>query len=216
MVSYASSTEWWEQLGDYGLKYFIVGLRNDEDYVANPIEAIKSADYKTLSDKAFSDKYLIDENEISEVKANVALKEAKDETTYIFRVDVAPYRAFDLTPSGMSFVCQMPVYMGFDVLDLMFKDENGDIVKVAVSSDPENLVGGVTPPLSDVLEHDYEDWYNSLINDIKKFVTFIMGILALILFVYVCLKLFGFISSTAGNSIKTLTSSKPKFKRRRK
>ena len=215
MVSYGSSASFWDKLDNYGLKYFIVGLRNDENYVAKPIEVIKSVDYKTLSDEAFSNKYLIDENEISEVKANVTLNEAKDETTYIFRVDVAPYRAFDLTPAGTSFVCQMPVYMGFDVLDLMFKDKNGDIVKVAVSSDPENLVGGVEPPLSDVLEHDYEDWYNSLIKDIKKFVMLILGIIALIVFVYVYLKLSGFISSTAGNSIKTLTSSKPKFKRRK-
>ena len=109
--------------------------------------------------------------------------------------------------------------MGLDVINLLFLNENGNVVSVPVVNDPQNVIGGYNPPVSEQDPDDLDvavDKFKDFFEEAKKMFMFIFGILALIVFVYVCLKLFGFISSTAGNSIKTLTSSKPKFKRRRK
>lgn len=194
MVSYDDTHNWWQTFLDFGFKLWFVDLKNDETYKdIQPISAIKSEDYMGLTSEEFSKKYYVDKNEVSGVMSDVAYGEARDKTTYIFRLDVAPYRAFSVdayaegaTGQNMdTFVCQMPVYMGFDVLDLLFKDENGEIVTVAVSSDPENLVGGLEPDLEQTVDGDFEKWKKELLDKLRSIFKIFLLVVSCLLIIYI-------------------------------
>ena len=190
MKSYSSSTHWLKKLDDFGLKVFITGLKNDVSYNVKPVEELP---FSSATNDEYSIEYLIDKNEVATVRKDIEDAKNRGETTYIFRLDVAPYFSFPVeakidskSVDGDTYVFQEPVYMGFDVLDLLFKDENGEIVKVAVSSDPENAIGGSEPPLSDIVEEEYKKWWENLKNTMGN----IFSIMFLLIIVSIAIAFF--------------------------
>ena len=137
----------------------LFGTGSDFDYEdIRPLIEISSSDVsdsKTVG--AIADNLFIMYDDVKPLQTFYD-KYGSDNHIYLMRFDVNPYYATDVTvttnpldPSdsdchydGVYF--EKVVYHDFDIIEFRFKNSEGEVVKVPVSCNPINIVGGVVGP----------------------------------------------------------------------
>ena len=225
MISYKDSTTWWERFLNFGF----FGPKQDISFLdIPPIQKLDRLDIVGMENSEIATSYYVDEAESGKLKADVLDNYLKNQTTYIFRIDQDLYKSESVKSNGkkIGFYAQQPVYMGLDVINLVFKNENGSVIAVPVVSDPKNVIGGLTPDVPTQNPNDLEyvkdniqdDWAEFMAT-LKKFIMVIMGVFVFILILPFLLDGLKLVSKSTASSIRTLTGSnenrKTKFKRKK-
>jgi len=153
---------WWQKFQQFGFK-------EPEDNLSvldiKPVEKVLYSDISNLSAERISTLYCVEESEVDGDNGfykYVEENSKNDCTTYLFRIGQDLYRTEKLysgadysTPVG--FYVQEHVYMGFDVVDLLFVDE--DKLQDVINKDSFRTLGG---QYSDNLNPDVEDDINKV------------------------------------------------------
>lgn len=162
--SYDSNHSWWDKLWDYGFSW----PSTDGDY--DSVKPIAFLDDGILTGSA--DEYLVNENDLADLREYYVAEKAKGNTVVLFRFANTDYFCM---PSGIdnvftgndsdTYVAQQTVFFDFDIIDLTFNKDGNYVVIPAVSS-PIDIINDITSPPSGL------DWWK-----------IVLMVVALILFV---------------------------------
>ena len=119
-----------------------------------PAQAVGS-----LSDKAISETYLVNEAEADGLKKFATSRGAKGENVYLMRFAVRDYEVDRLSEVGIkgggkynkvdvgnSYYFEKTVFEDFDILELTFRNEENKLSVVPVSASPIDVTGGIPAP----------------------------------------------------------------------
>ncbi len=147
--SYDSNHSWWDKLLDYGFSW----PTTDEGYEnISPIYALTAQDL-TGTDAYIAKRLLVNEQDVSDIKAYYAAETAKGNKVFLFRFANTDYYTAPAFRSGYSgsildtdtYVAQQTVFLDFDIIDLTFQ-KDGVYRVIPVVSDPVDIVNDFTPP----------------------------------------------------------------------
>lgn len=178
----------------------------DEAYDnAKSIQAINPLDlYKTgfddllKDDDVISDKYFINESEVSTFVSFVTSEAVKSKTTYLMRLSVEDYYCKEATIAynggynDGEYYFEKTIFQDIDIFTFTFENEYEQRVIIPVVASPVDNVGSIIPT-----EPESEGFFESLFepkNDwswLSKLLTLIAGILIVALVVFIISKLFG-------------------------
>ena len=119
---------------------------------------------------AFSEKYLVDTEDVEDIQKYAKNSYANSETPVLLRFAITDYDAevarfdyagekFDMSDYN-GYVAQETMFLDFNVIELEFKNEEGVIRSVGAVAEPIDIINGLTPP--DSLVED-EEWYQKLV-----------------------------------------------------
>lgn len=179
-TEYAPDVKGWGQLWDY--------LFKDEQAVLQDVAPIVAISSKDLSGTAesVSERLLVGEAEVSDIKTYVANAEANDQTVFLFRFACTEYYSEEVNvykyenhwESGTTFdhplnnastrscayVAQENVFLGFDIIQLTF-NADGVYTIIPVVASPIDIIPSVTPPAEDPFNDALDktkDWLEAL------------------------------------------------------
>ncbi len=138
---------WWESLFGYRASY------NEE---VGPLEKVNYNDVYSLTNEEFSNKYFVDINEVSSLKAFCREQEILDKQVWLFRYDICEYYSNTVscfyevgnednreTYTTTGFMAREPVYLDFDILQFGFNQDGKEFIIPAIHS-PENVFNDLT------------------------------------------------------------------------
>ncbi len=203
----------------------------------NCIEMILPDEYQRISrmsDKVFSDTYLVALNEAAYIKQQVLDALSKNQVYTFFRFDTYDYYAADATISGLehngdSFIFQEKYYKDFDIIELGISNEQETIV-YNVKMDPIDVMAGATSDdvvtkddVTDPGEHikeEFEDWWPKLLENLKKIgkiAAIVAGVVVFVAVVFGITKLVIYIRNTNTlNKMRRQIKGKDKQQRRKR
>ncbi|MBQ8427412.1 MAG: hypothetical protein IJX16_06625, partial [Clostridia bacterium] len=182
------------------------GISSSETKEVLPLVKIETADLY-LSDEKFSEKYYVEEKEVSEIKAYVTLQSLFNKETWILRYDACEYYGCaeaECSEGGFDFFAQESVYLDFDILSFRFAQGNSKytVANIMSPTDQFNDITGIKQPLN---------WWEKLIQWLKNLLSLIGAWGALIVFValgliglWLFFKLIRFVCDVAQNPIVRL------------
>lgn len=146
--SYDSNHSWWDKLWDYGFSW----PKTNGDYMdVQPIYEVKESDL-TGEDNDISEKLIINENDVSELKEYYTKAKEENKRVVLFRFASTDYYTAKAMRTGVSnldktdtYVAQMTVFLDFDIIELTF-NKDGEYRVIPVVSSPVDLVNGYTSP----------------------------------------------------------------------
>lgn len=129
-----------------------------------------------LTDEQFSEKYLVDKNQVRDLRNKVITSTITGQEVWLFRYDCSEYygakaKVYDKNISNNVYdglVCQEPVYLDWDILSFKFEQDyfkDGTITKttVPVNHSPENVFSDLTRSANDFPENcKYESMFRWL------------------------------------------------------
>ena len=156
-----------------------------------PIIAISSKDLSGTAESV-SERLLVGEADVSDIKTYVANAEANDQTVFLFRFACTEYYSEEVNvykyenhwsdgvPLNHNFnniglmdcayVAQENVFLGFDIIQLTF-NADGVYTVIPVVASPVDIIPSVTPPaedpFSDALDKT-KDWLKALLEKIQE------------------------------------------------
>ncbi len=156
-----------------------------------PIIAISSKDLSGTAESV-SERLLVGEADVSDIKTYVANAEANDQTVFLFRFACTEYYSEEVNvykyenhwsdgvPLNHNFnniglmdcayVAQENVFLGFDIIQLTF-NADGVYTVIPVVASPVDIIPSVTPPaedpFSDALDKT-KDWLEALLEKIQE------------------------------------------------
>lgn len=146
--SYDSNHTWWHKFWDYGFSWSETS--GDYENVA-PIYELKASDL-TKTNEEISSEILINEDDVSELKAFYTQATANNEKVILFRFANTDYYCENAavvangeTSKDTSYIAQQTVFLDFDIIELTFNKE-GVYYVIPVVSSPTDIVNGLTPP----------------------------------------------------------------------
>ncbi len=150
--SYDSNHTWWDKLWDYGFSW---PSTNGDYKNVSPIYELKSSDLKG-SDADVSNNLLVNEDDVSGLKAFYNAETAKGNRVILFRFANTDYYSAPAFRSGYSgtidktdtYVAQQTVFLDFDIIDLTF-NKDGVYRVIPVVSSPTDIVNGFDPPATE-------------------------------------------------------------------
>ena len=177
-TEYEPDVKGWGQLWDYLFKEDQAVLKD-----VAPIVAISSKDLSGTAESV-SERLLIGESDVSDIKAYVANAEANDQTVFLFRFacteyyseEVYVYKYENHWESGVPFnhsykglgkvayIAETNVFLGFDIIQLTFNDE-GVYTVIPVVASPIDIIPSVTPPAEDPINEGLDkakDFFEAL------------------------------------------------------
>ena len=179
-TEYAPDVKGWGQLWDYLFKEDQAVLKD-----VAPIIAISSKDLSGTAESV-SERLLVGESDVSDIKAYVANAEANNQTVFLFRfacteyyseeVNVYKYEnhwesgtTFDHTFNNIglmdcAYVAQENVFLGFDIIQLTF-NADGVYTVIPVVASPVDIIPSVTPPAEDPISEGLDkakDFFEAL------------------------------------------------------
>lgn len=226
--SYGSTHNGWENFWariNYGTDIEEESLEN-----VACIEKILTTDL-ALNDSSFASKYLLNENNVSNVKNLLGDNGFENESTYIFRFLTRPYRALPLYYGGIisQFINLYQVsdwecgyiatnftgVIDFDVIDLTFVSESNEVLHLPVVADPINIFPDLTPPI--------ETGCSNALKLLMWLAIILLIVIALVLFVRYVIPYIRYRklrkevkqNSNIKNNVKMAAANKQKFKSRR-
>ena len=179
-TEYAPDVKGWGQLWDY--------LFKDDQAVLQDVAPIVAISSKDLSGTAesVSERLLVGEADVSDIKAYVANAEANDQTVFLFRFACTEYYSEEVNvykyenhwadgvPLNHTFnniglmdcayVAQENVFLGFDIIQLTF-NKDGTYTIIPVVASPIDIIPSVTPPAEDPFNDALDktkDWLEAL------------------------------------------------------
>lgn len=147
----------------FGTKY--------ESFDFSPIVTVNEGDL-SLDDSAFAQKYLVNTQDVPDIKKELQSASSKNEKLVLLRFAVTDYTVknarFDFVEEGTQdfseqdgYVAQETAFLDFDVISLEFSDCEGIVREViAVVAEPIDIIHGLTPP--DTLVEE-EEWWQKLV-----------------------------------------------------
>lgn len=148
---------WWENGHEYG---FWKDIPQEEGTAFAPIY-IPSISDLSGSDQSISSTLMVQSSDVSEIKAAFDQAEDDGETLVLFRFAVTDYMAMDGTVSGEqnawnpsqgeycdAYIAQQTVFLNFDIIQLTFKSEAGNLTVIPVVADPIDIINPYTPPVT--------------------------------------------------------------------
>lgn len=136
------------------------GLAKDELGYSDifPIDMLEDKDFPvTSSDKAIGDSLFVSEGDVSDLKSYYNEAKSDGKTTYLMRFAVTDYYCEDVAAkdntgenfAGDHYYFEKTVFHNFDILAFTFKNSEGKLTTVPVSSKPITIVGTVDRPLDE-------------------------------------------------------------------
>lgn len=185
-TAYEPDVKGWGQLWDYLFKEDQAVLQD-----VAPISAISSKDLSGTAE-SISERLLVGEADVSDIKTYVANAEANDQTVFLFRFACTEYYSEEVNvykyenhwsdgvPLNHNFnniglmdcayVAQENVFLGFDIIQLTF-NADGVYTVIPVVASPVDIIPSVTPPaedpFSDALDKT-KDWLEALLEKIQE------------------------------------------------
>ncbi len=170
LLSYTNNHGWFSTLLDYGLFHGDLGEDITIDKAILPLDAVDFAG----DDDFIASSLYVDASDVSELRAAVEAAEEEDQTVYLFRFNQQDYRSFPLhsveygdlsstvSASENGFYAEMEIYEDFDVMDISFRDQNGIVTVLPVSSSAVDVYPDITPPEDSSGAEDLWDWLQGL------------------------------------------------------
>lgn len=161
----------------------------------------------SLSDKAISETYLVNEAEADALQKFTTSKGAKGETVYLMRFAVRDYEVDKLTEAGIksdgkynkvdignSYYFEKTVFEDFDILELTFRDEENKKSVVPVSASPIDVTGGIPSPGTDNPNEKPKadnptDWW-TLFNSLETWIK-VVAVVAVFVLLFLAFRFFG-------------------------
>lgn len=178
----------------------IKGLASDSIGYADilPIDMLEDKDFpSTSSDKAIGDALFVSEGDVSDLKTYYEEAKADGKTTYLMRFAVTDYYCEDVIAKnnsgesydGTHYYFEKTVFHNFDILEFTFKNSEGKLTTVPVSSKPITITGTVDRPLDEggILE-DLKETANKFA-DLKPILKWLILALGVII-IFVILTIF--------------------------
>lgn len=147
--SYDSNHSWWDKLWAFGFSW----PATSGDYKdVLPIYELKSKDLSG-SDDAIAERLLINQNDVSDLKAFYTVQAGKGNRVILFRFANTDYYAAPAFRSGYSgsindtdtYVAQQTVFLDFDIIDLTF-NKDGVYTVIPVVASPTDVIKDFDPP----------------------------------------------------------------------
>lgn len=185
-TEYAPDVKGWGQLWDY--------LFKDDQAVLQDVAPILAISSKDLSGTAesVSERLLVGQADVSDIKAYVANAEANDQTVFLFRFACTEYYSEEVNvykyenhwADGVPFnhtfnniglmdcayVAQENVFLNFDIIQLTF-NKDGTYTIIPVVASPIDIIPSVTPPAEDPFNDALDktkDWFEALWEKIQE------------------------------------------------
>lgn len=185
-TAYEPDVKGWGQLWDYLFKEDQAVLQD-----VAPIIAISSKDLSGTAESV-SERLLVGEADVSDIKTYVANAEANDQTVFLFRFACTDYYSEEVNVykyenhwddgvplnhnfnniglMNCAYVAQENVFLGFDIIQLTF-NADGVYTVIPVVASPVDIIPSVTPPaedpFSDALDKT-KDWLEALLEKIQE------------------------------------------------
>lgn len=155
------------------------------------IEPIKEKDF-ALGDVEFSAKYLIEQSDVSDIKA----LQNEDYTTYLFRYTVTDYTSENVSMisnhrmvSCQANLSQSVAIKDFDMITSHWSRDDGKVFIIPFVSDPTNaFVDGTSAVKPQLFPNEFNDMWDKL----RDILTIILVVLIVALVVFVVVKAVGF------------------------
>ena len=156
-----------------------------------PIATVAEGDL-SLDNAAFAEKYLVNTQDVPNIKKDLQDAASKNEKLVLLRFAVTDYTVknarFDYVEEKTNdlsdqdgYVAQETAFLDFDIISLEFSDREGVVREViSVVAEPIDIIHGLTPP--DTLVEE-EEWWQKLVGLIM--VVIILLVLYFIINVYV-------------------------------
>ncbi len=161
--------EWYESL---------FGISSSETKKLLPLVKIEAGDLY-LSDEKFSEKYYVEESEVSNIKAFIVEQSVMNKETWILRYDTCEYFAVrTMNRTVDELVAQESVYLDFDILSFRFAQGDSKYT-IAVNMSPQDVFNDLTgtkQPLS---------WWEKLLQTLRNLLDKILAWIMAIIFVIV-------------------------------
>lgn len=162
LLSYDSTHSFWQKVDDFGFwstvfqKAYIV---DDKTVTVYPFSVIDDHDLD-MSAESFSDKYLVSEKDVQDIKNAYNEASEKDSTLFLFRFDVSDYYVtevdtytcdpawiddYKLVDGVRGLVCMQSYYDDFQIISLTFKKDGVETI-VPVTDTPDDFIGDITTP----------------------------------------------------------------------
>ena len=208
-----------ELIKKYGFWTALFGKKDVETKEYEPFVQVKFEAVNDMSDVEIVDKYLVNIDDVDSIKE---ASNKENETLYLFRFANTDYysspayiwnfplfgkSADDQCTLNQAYVCQETVFLNFDILQLTFKSDSGQLTMIPVVSDPINIIGDLTPPTV----KDGTD-----LSGIERLLALLLGLIVLIVVVWLLSKIFPPLATVA-ISVATMPINfiKNLFKRRK-
>ena len=148
LLSYDSNHSWWDKLWDYGFSW---PTTDEQHKGVKPIHILEAGDL-IGTNAAISQRLLIKEGDVSDLKSFYKSESAKGNKVVIFRFASTEYYcapAYTSAGSTLSncdtYVAQQTVFFDFDIIELTFNNDGAYRVIPVVSS-PIDIVNEFQPP----------------------------------------------------------------------
>ena len=146
--SYDSNHTWWDKLWDYGFSW----PKTNGDYAdVLPIYELKATDL-TGTDKKIAERLLVNQNDVTDLKAYYTAETLKGNRVILFRfANTDYYTAKAFTSAGSNevncdtYVAQQTVFFDFDIIELTF-NKDGVFHVIPVVASPMDIVNDITAP----------------------------------------------------------------------
>lgn len=209
-----------ELIKKYGFWKALFGKKDVETKEYAPFVPIKYEYIQNLDSTSVVDNYLINIDDVDNIKAAAKKAMEEDGALYLFRFANTDYYSspaiiwdfplIDNNPdfiANQAYVCQQTVFLNFDILQLTFKSSCGTYTVIGVVQDPINIIGDLTPPTV----KDGTD-----LSGIERLLALLLGLIALIVVVWLLSKIFPPLATVA-ISVATMPINfiKNLFKRRK-
>ena len=186
LESYKSNHKFWHALWD-GIGFGYFAMPDDSYSGIEPIHEITIEDLR-LSDKAFSKSLYVSPNDVSEVR-RFAIENASNSRVVMLRFAATDYFVDNLNivdPSTNTkleeeaVIVRQTYFDDFDVLELRFTDEYGQIAKIPVSADPIDITPGFAGP---------SDWNVKFFQDLSGPLMLVLSLIFVIILFWVVFKI---------------------------
>ena len=217
LSNYDSSHGWFQKLVDYnlfngGLTLNGFSVNTSEVYSHfTPIEVFGAGDKATSSvlfddvDDLMDKHFLGSADQVVEFRTYLADAVENEETVVLFRYASTDYLSemfsiYNYETDGHAFVSTQTVFLDFDVIQLQFKDEEMNIVTLAVASDPEDVFAGIDSP---TVSNDPElafGWLGDMMADFMKAIKIMLIVVVTVAVVVLVIKGVEWISNASFKS----------------
>ena len=180
-----------ELIDKYGFWKALFGKKDVETKEYAPFVQVNYDHIKDMPSKDVVDNYLVNVDDVEKIKE---ASNKVNETLYLFRFANTDYYSspayiwkFPIIEEGggsyvnQAYVCQQTVFLNFDILQLTFKSDSGQLTMIPVVSDPINIIGDLTPPTV----KDGTD-----LSALERLFALLLGLIVLIVVIWLLSKLF--------------------------
>ena len=180
-----------ELIDKYGFWKALFGKKDVETKEYAPFVQVNYDDIKDTTSSQVVANYLVNVDDVEKIKE---ASNKVNETLYLFRFANTDYYSspayiwkFPIIQEGggyyvnQAYVCQQTVFLNFDILQLTFKSDSGQLTMIPVVSDPINIIGDLTPPTV----KDGTD-----LSALERLFALLLGLIVLIVVIWLLSKLF--------------------------